>query len=110
MLTAGAIGCAHCDTCDDFPTNCVGGNCANPAYGPVPAVAMQGSAFGAGRMVPGPVNQPGPSTGPAGVTTAPAAPAAPAGAAPITSQPTGRDTPPAAPAPPEGAAAPPPGA
>lgn len=37
-VAAGTIGCAHCDTCDDFPTPCVGANCngAPLAYaGPV---------------------------------------------------------------------------
>jgi len=31
-VAAGVIGCAQCDTCDDFPTPCVGPNCGQ-AYG-----------------------------------------------------------------------------
>ncbi len=33
VAVAGAIGCAHCDTCDDFPAPCVGGNCNGAATG-----------------------------------------------------------------------------
>jgi hypothetical protein len=31
-LAVGAVGCAHCDTCDDFPAPCTGPNCGG-AYG-----------------------------------------------------------------------------
>ncbi len=33
-LAAGAVGCTQCDTCDDFPTPCVGAMCNGG--GPVP--------------------------------------------------------------------------
>ncbi len=29
-LAAFAVGCAHCDTCDDFPAPCTGPNCGYP--------------------------------------------------------------------------------
>jgi hypothetical protein len=32
-LISGAIGCAHCDTCDEFPRPCVGSDCAGLATG-----------------------------------------------------------------------------
>jgi hypothetical protein len=28
-LSAGALGCAQCDTCDDFPAPCTGPNCGH---------------------------------------------------------------------------------
>lgn len=38
LLAAAVVGCAHCDTCDDFPAPCLGGNCFGAAggaeYGP----------------------------------------------------------------------------
>ena len=39
-LVAGAVGCAHCDTCDDFPTPCVGGDCGYAPSGPPGGYAM----------------------------------------------------------------------
>lgn len=27
-----AVGCAHCDTCDDFPAPCTGPNCGHPYH------------------------------------------------------------------------------
>ena len=33
-LAAGTVGCAQCDTCDDFPAPCIGPNCGVAgAYG-----------------------------------------------------------------------------
>ncbi len=33
-LAAGTVGCAQCDTCDDFPAPCIGPNCGvGGAYG-----------------------------------------------------------------------------
>ncbi len=30
--TTGAVGCTHCDTCDDFPSPCNGPNCGYQAF------------------------------------------------------------------------------
>lgn len=35
-VAAAATGCAHCDTCDDFPAPCLSGNCGGGFYGPAP--------------------------------------------------------------------------
>jgi hypothetical protein len=57
-LSVGAIGCAHCDTCDDFPSPCGTPYCGyNTAYAPLPGAA------------PGPVVDM-----PAGATSAPPPP------------------------------------
>jgi hypothetical protein len=42
-LGAGAVGCAHCSTCDDFPAPCVGPNCGG---GPNGAYAMASGPAG----------------------------------------------------------------
>jgi hypothetical protein len=78
-LAAGAVGCAHCDTCDDFPTPCVGPNCG-------------GGPMGVYAMASGPVSYSAPAgattSAPAGAALAPAndgagpAPTAPAAGAP----------------------------
>src|SRR4051794_27197188 len=62
-VVAGAIGCAHCDTCDDFPGPCTGPNCGYSGPPPGP-----GPGFGPGPGTPFPVGQPVPveSVGPAG--------------------------------------------
>jgi hypothetical protein len=57
-LAVGAVGCAHCDTCDDFPAPCVGPNCGGQ-YG----------AYATG-------NQPAPYAGPTTTTTTTVAPGA----------------------------------
>lgn len=40
-LTAGFLGCAHCDTCDEFPTPCVAGQCdgSGEMYAAVPTTS-----------------------------------------------------------------------
>ena len=48
-LTAGAVGCTHCDTCDDFPTPCVGGNCGYSSS--APSMGYGGTSEGAGRAI-----------------------------------------------------------
>src|SRR4051794_29056710 len=88
-VTAGAaVGCAQCDTCDDFPAPCTGPNCgyhggAAPAYaaGPdgvaptsmeaaPPSLAPADDSAGPAPKVPGPTQRPAapieskPSTGP----------------------------------------------
>ena len=47
-LAAGGFGCAHCDTCDDFPAPCTGPNCGFQGY-PI------GSDLHGGPIVPIPV-------------------------------------------------------
>lgn|GEM_PF-1759496 len=95
-LAIGSTGCTHCDTCDDFPIPCVGGNCG-------PAVGGPGPAFGTFAGAPAPA-------APYASTVAPLPPATPSpfatsapmdGAAlsPITSDPTPPTTPAPAPAP-----------
>lgn len=70
LTASGALGCAHCDTCDDFPAPCLGGDCLGG--GPPP---MVGSPVAAGPAVesapvistPAPASaQPGPFSAPAG--------------------------------------------
>ncbi len=84
-LAAGAIGCAHCDTCDDFPTPCVGPNCGG---GPMGVYAMSSGPVSysapAGATVSAPAGATlGPVTDGAGpIPTAPAAGTTPAPAAP----------------------------
>jgi len=38
-VAAGVVGCAQCDTCDDFPAPCVGPNCGQNSYTPPGYVA-----------------------------------------------------------------------
>ena len=84
-LAAGAIGCAHCDTCDDFPAPCVGGTCGGPpVMAAPPPMAMGPTILEAAPL-----------------TSTPAAPA-PAGrgpfSAPAAPAPAPSDTPPTPPA------------
>jgi hypothetical protein len=51
-LAAGGFGCAHCDTCDDFPAPCTGPNCGFQGY-PIGA-ELPGGPTGA-PIVPVPV-------------------------------------------------------
>ncbi len=41
-MAAGVVGCAHCDTCDDFPAPCAGPNCgpSSGATGLEPAMVQ----------------------------------------------------------------------
>jgi hypothetical protein len=88
-VAAGTIGCAHCDTCDDFPVPCVGANCNGPtmAYG---GPAMGGPAM-SGPATGGTVNAPangelgaelGPYGSEGGATVGPGGNAAPVPANP----------------------------
>ena len=36
-VAAGVVGCAQCDTCDDFPVPCIGPNCGQLMPGGIPA-------------------------------------------------------------------------
>ncbi len=47
ILAAGVAGCAHCDTCDDFPVPCTGPGCGTtPAgYGMMPPGGGQIAPF-----------------------------------------------------------------
>ena len=72
-MSFGAIGCAHCTSCGDFPRPCLTGNCG--AGGPAPT--MLGAPMVSGPMVSGPVFMDGPTTqflgsGPATITSQPA--------------------------------------
>jgi len=74
-VSAGAIGCAHCDTCDDFPVPCSGANCGGPGVPVAPVVEMPGSpilmAPGAavGATAPEITSQPGPFAQPTSPTS-----------------------------------------
>jgi hypothetical protein len=99
---AGAVGCTHCDTCDDFPTPCSGPNCGLQGYVPYGTDA----AAGPGYQSPAPAATPPagdatqsapstgdvPSTGPFGTPSAPEANPTPGAASP-----TKPDSPPTAP-------------
>jgi hypothetical protein len=95
-LAVGAVGCAHCDTCDDFPAPCIGGNCGGMG-GPMPGMAMapmtSEPAAAPAPSAPAPADQPGPfrvpdSPGGAGESVAPTE---------SETAPEAGDTPPAAP-------------
>jgi hypothetical protein len=85
-LAIATVGCAHCDTCDDFPAPCTGPNCGAGLYGasagpvmyPTSAAAPVSSTPGAG-----------PAAGSAAAPTPPpdVPPAAPAGDAPAPASP-----------------------
>lgn len=62
--TLALAGCAHCDTCDDFPTPCQGGDCGGGMGGPAPSMGLPGM----GPMFPPP------TAGPDAPATAPATP------------------------------------
>ena len=92
-----AVGCAHCDTCDDFPAPCTGPNCGQayqvglPTDGGYavdsgfPIEPMMGPS---GQLVPGmvgagPIATPGPAAdGPNPATPAPTRPSPGGSAAP----------------------------
>jgi hypothetical protein len=97
-LFVGSAGCTHCDTCDDFPIPCVGGNCGSAGMAMAP---MTGAYTGAGAS-----NAPYAPEGPPTVAPLPLAPppgtqileplpGAPDPAMPVTPKPA--DTTPAAP-------------
>lgn len=67
--TLALAGCAHCDTCDDFPIPCQGGNCGGGFAGPTAGLP------GMGPMLPPP------APGPDAPATAPASPASAANGA-----------------------------
>jgi len=83
-LAVGAVGCAHCDTCDDFPAPCVGPNCAT---GPMGAYGMaSGPTAYSGPMTLGatvPAGPAGSSLGGSVIDSAVPAPSVP-GTAPAT--------------------------
>jgi hypothetical protein len=66
-LTAGALGCTHCDTCDDFPTPCVGFNCGYPGH-PAPSGTYTAPSMGVvgppapAEAAPAPAPAPAPSS------------------------------------------------
>ena len=79
-VAALAIGCTHCDTCDDFPAPCLGGNCMGSAsgYAGAPPVGMNGPMNGNAGAMPGPAaNYSPPAPGAPAAGVAPAAPAQP---------------------------------
>jgi len=87
-LTAGAVvGCAQCDTCDDFPTPCLGGNC-----GPQPG--HPGVAAGTYTLVT--PDHGGPMMLPPGAPLPPGVPAGPATGAVAVPAPTSGTSAPAA--------------
>ncbi len=91
MLLAGslalvAVGCTHCDTCDDFPTPCVGPNCGGmvgdqgtytdvPVGGPFTTNTLPPPADPAIEAVPS--AKPSTPTAPAPTLPNPATPPAP---------------------------------
>lgn len=103
-LAAGTVGCAQCDTCDDFPTPCIGTNCGFQGYPApsgtytTPTMTVVGPTIPA-EAAPAPAPTPsttgapapGPSTGPEvtppaaettptpGAETSPPAPMSPGG-------------------------------
>jgi hypothetical protein len=96
-LVSGIVGCAHCDTCDDFPGNCVGGACGNQVYATGTTVAVDAPVMGGGPGGPimAPAGQPGPFAAPAaGAAAAPAPPPVDS----LRSEPARPDTPPTPPA------------
>ncbi len=66
-LAAGAVGCTQCDTCDDFPTPCVGATCGAPTYTQVGYTMTPGSSMPLMGSSPVPASVPSPVA-----TTAPA--------------------------------------
>ena len=66
-----AVGCAHCDTCDDFPAPCTGPYCGYPYQSsyPIAGGPMVGPVDGAAdrradRLEPGPRRPERPAAGP----------------------------------------------
>jgi hypothetical protein len=75
-VAAGVVGCAQCDTCDDFPVPCTGPNCGQLMPGGLPGYF--GESMGPGSNDPQ-VDQGMPSMGAPTPMTQPANdPAAPA--------------------------------
>ncbi|MEW4567383.1 hypothetical protein AB1L88_05895 [Tautonia sp. JC769] len=111
-LAAFAVGCAHCDTCDDFPAPCTGPNCGYPyqsAYpfeggGHIePIVTGPTTVMAPGQLAPGSVISAPPGEGPSVVPSSPTPTPTPAQTPPSDgSSSSGRstsppDSPPAAP-------------
>lgn len=93
--TIGTAGCTHCDTCDDFPIPCVGGNCGAltaPGTGTFTGYGQVESSTST-MVPPSPPSSPAspfaPTTAPSETATelVPAAPAAPAADKPATPAP-----------------------
>jgi hypothetical protein len=84
-LSAGAVGCSQCDTCDDFPTPCIGGNCGPQSHPPTSAGDYSMVAPGQGAPIMLPQGAPMPPAPPAS-TTEPATPP-PAAGSPATPPP-----------------------
>jgi hypothetical protein len=65
-LAAVAVGCAHCDTCDDFPAPCTGPNCGYPYQATFPyadgmnvePIVSGPIGMSTGQIVSGPVTAP----------------------------------------------------
>lgn len=94
-MAAVAVGCAHCDTCDDFPAPCTGPNCGYPYQATFPfddgmhvePIVTGPIGMPAGQIVSGPVGTP---------SVVPPSPTPANGSAPA-------DSPPASPSPSRGA-------
>ncbi len=78
-VMASAVGCAQCDTCDDFPAPCVGPNCGGNTYAPPGYLAptMDQSA-----PMQGPANAPAAQPADDQAPGGPAAPATPSPSVP----------------------------
>ncbi|RUL85917.1 hypothetical protein [Tautonia sociabilis] len=79
-VAAASVGCAHCDTCDDFPAPCTGPNCGYPYQVTLP---MEGEMI-VEPIVGGPMGMPaGPMGMPAGsIVSGPITPGSGGAAAP----------------------------
>jgi hypothetical protein len=83
-VAAGVVGCAQCDTCDDFPAPCVGPNCGQLMPGGLPGYFGDNMGPGAGDPPLGsgaPSLQPAPPSAPPASDSASPAPASSAPAA-----------------------------
>lgn len=106
-LAAFAVGCAHCDTCDDFPAPCTGPNCGYPYQSAYPfeggthiepIVTGPTTMMAPGQMAPGSVISAPPTTGPSVVPPSPAPAQAPSNGSSSSSDSTSPpDSPPARP-------------
>lgn len=77
LVASGIVGCAQCDTCDDFPVPCTGPNCGHthgPEAMPAPAMAY-GAPTAAPVEAPQPALDPTDDVGPAPAVPAPTPPA-----------------------------------
>lgn len=83
-LSAGAVGCTQCDTCDDFPTPCIGGKCGPQAYSPTSGGTYSMADPGQGAPVMLPPGAPQPPAPSAEAATPPpeVRPSAPAATSP----------------------------